>query len=183
MTDKNEIRKKSNIPVIGSFKPSPQLRGSLEEAKKCQEYFEQEKYIDYLISINKVYLGESGNITSPEIHIDSWLDEGEFAPEEKFLDLGESTRGGVQASLDWVEGKVKKHIGIRLSYYNSANCFGLYLLGSIKSRERKGTTVFVGKSISRNFWLNPISRTPKDIDDLLLTFTSELLDSGILQKL
>ena len=179
----DEIQKKNTSPVIGSFKPSPQLRSSLEEAKKCKEYFQQEKYTDYLISINNIYLNASGKINGPEISINSWVDEGALATEGEFLDLSSTAKGEASAYIDWEEGKLKKHIGITLSYSTQYDAFSLALNGSKKSKERRGTKFFVGKSIYRMFWLNPAQRMSKDIDDLLLTFTSELLDSGILSKI
>ena len=102
-----EIEKRSFDKRIGALRPNAELRQSLEEAERCKEYFEREGFIEYLKSVNEVYLGNRGNIVGPRLEIYSGIKGESGIGDSEFLEIIDSG-GGVEASLEWDRDKSEK---------------------------------------------------------------------------
>jgi len=179
-----EIEKGGLGRRTGALKPSAELRKSLEEAEKCREYFEREGFIEYLQSVNEVYLGNQGNIVGPRLEITSETEEENRTSDQEFLEMVNPS-GGVGASLEWdndEDGEPKKEIVITLGYSTLNDLYTVSLFSGARQRQKgeNNSPINKGRSLQRNFYLNPIPGMSKRIDDLLLTFTEELLESKIL---
>lgn len=169
---------------IGALRPSAELRQSLEEAERCKEYFEREGFIEYLKSVNEVYLENRGSIVGPRLEICSGIKGENRIEDSEFLEMVNSG-GGMETSLEWDRDeseKPKKSISVQLNYITKNNLYTMYLSSGIceKQKGKTNSLLFKGRTLQRNFYLNPVSGMSKRIDDLLLTFTEELLESKIL---
>jgi len=168
------------------LKPNAELRKALDEVDECMNFFNKGNFIDYFRSINEVYLNNQGKIEGPTPSISSTLAEDSKLKNHRLLEL-DQTPGGISIGLDWEEAedkkRSKKHISLSLNYKSQFNDFDLYLFASVESKfgtETESGLLNTSTSLQRNFLLNPEVNLPKYVDDLLLTFTNELFESGIL---
>lgn len=172
---------------VRALKPNAELRKALDEADKCMAFFNDGKFIDYFQSLNEVYLNNKGNISQgPVTDITTGLSEDMELENQALLELDQAI-GSARASLEWEDFEedrnLRKNISMTLGYHSSADCFSLLLFASTEGKfgeEKEGGLLKTGTSLQRNFYLNPESNLSKHIDDLLLTFTNELFESGIL---
>ena len=165
----------------GIVKPTVELRHSLEQAERCRQLFEQGKFTDYLDSVNESYLGGQGRLIGPTLKITSGfdLDEEYHETDSEPLGLNENARGGLRVALEYdPDQKRKGEVAVQLQYDDRNNCFTLYLSATLieSMASEEANPISSGKSLSRRFLVNPTSRIVGDVDDLLLTFTGELLE-------
>jgi len=167
------------------LKPNAELRKALAEGERSFTFFEEGKYIDYFQSINEVYLKGRGTITGPCNSLNSSLSDDISFKNQLALEL-EQSHGAAYISLEWEDlvEITKNQIFVSVSYHESTNCYRLVLFAR-KERELTQDEVSIplsrGDEIQRDFWLNPEPVLNKYVDDVLLTFTTELLDSDILK--
>lgn len=160
------------------IKPSAQLRESLEEAERCRDFFEREKMMDFLHSLNESYFSNQAKVAGPSLNISSDLRlEGEEGL--GLLDLNDTT-GGILASVDLdTAGAPHKVIYVHFYHISRYNVFSLELEVTTLD-DNKGESLSTGSALSRSFRINPTQRMAGDIDSLLMTFTGELVEKGIL---
>jgi hypothetical protein len=165
---------------LGTIVPSVEMRKSLEGAERCKAFFEGLKLVDWLNSINEHYLNGSAEVDGPNLRISSntSIQDSDDGMDVKSFDL-ESSWGGLKAELKWGHGDDNSQgvITISLFYSNRYDYINLYLEGGQTRLDTNGST----SSFFRDFMLNPDYIKMDDVDDALLTFTSELIDAGILQ--
>lgn len=173
----------------GNIKPSVKLRESLQEADKCKDFFLKGGFIEYLNSINQFYFGGNGKIVGPESLVTTSIDQNtqviDGVEESDLLDLDDDALGGIQAYVEFEERVsilkiVKKHISILLKYQLKNDAYLLSLHASWGKDTGEENAIQIGKYSRKTFYLNPNVRIQSDIDDLLLTFTGELLEARIL---
>ncbi|MFH1792614.1 MAG: hypothetical protein ABH819_03130 [Patescibacteria group bacterium] len=167
------------------LKPNAELRKALDEADKCMTFFNEGKFIDYFQSLNEVYLDNRGEIVGPATSVGGFSENTGL--ENKLLLELEQTTGEVTTTLEWKhsegERNLRKYICISLYYHNNTDCFELSLFASTDFKfgnEQESGLLNTVTSLQRNFILNPESGLVSYVDDLLLTFTSELFEAGIL---
>lgn len=172
--------------AVGTLKPNAELRKALDEADRCMNLFNEGNFIDYFQSINEVYLNKQGAIEGPTSAIGTGLREDMGLESPTLFELSE-TSGGISVSLKWEDVEdnrpSRKNISLALKYESSSNGFWMSLFADVESKfgvKSESGLLNTGMSLQRNFWLNPETGLPKHIDDLLLTFTNELFESGIL---
>lgn len=176
-----------------TIKPTVELREALEEIKKCRDFFEQGELVDYLHSVNRYYLENQGKVTGPEPVIVDDV-ESDNTDLSEMIELTDSAAlqeasalAGIVTSLEWqrtVRSKIiKGRISIRLFYKgDNYNYFRVILYASHGEKDSEESPVLKGKYKQKTFHINPYqnSKMRQDVDNLLLTFTSELLGAKIL---
>lgn len=172
---------------IGNIRPSVDLRESLEEIEKCKSFFEQGGFMEYLHSVNQCYLEDQGKIVGPEPEIEDLFDDNE---ESEMLGLSERSWGGIRAYLEHEqtftsEPRVAKRlISISLRYGSDWEYFQLVLFASQGEKSTEGSPLLNGRFKQKRFWLNSLNRSnqsmKQDVENLLLTFTGEVLGAKIL---
>lgn len=167
-----------------TIKPTVELREALEEIEKSRRFFKEAGFIDYLHSVNYYYLEKKGKIVGPLSQISGILNNND---ESDILELDERSRGGIEIYLECEEKKEalidKKRIYIGLKYNKEYDYFTLILYasrgeGSVESSISNSR--FKQKTFYLNSYQNTLERMREDVDNLLLTFTSELLGAKIL---
>lgn len=176
-----EIEKKHHDGRLGALRPSAELRGVLSEIENCKDFFERGGIVDYLQSINEFYIEGKGSIKGP-VPLISFIGKENVLDDLGFLNL-DTPQGGVEAHIEWEEEEdnQSKSISVQLLYSGEHNFYSMFLYAGFVEKKSEGDALSTGGSIQRNFWLNPnSSRTSECVDDILLTFAEELLESGIL---
>lgn len=181
------IEKRDRLIKPGTLKPSPDLRRSLSAIELCENLFVRGSYIEYLELLNETYLGGQGTVEGPKPYISSDPAENSSLEDKRFIELHESW-AGVQATLEWQESvdeaETKQLISLTVSY-QSAHGFDNHLVSlyakSAMTRDNDPSTS-IGKSIQRDFMLSTDLHFQDlhILDDLLLEFTGELLESGMI---
>src|SRR3989344_859607 len=176
------MQKKEAIQLpskLGNIAPSPELRISLEGAERCLAFFEKHQLIDYLKSINSHYLESKGEVKGPIKRIASAVpDQDQDISQQCGLD---GSWGGIKTLLEWTkpdETITNKTIFLGLFYSHNTDYYQLYLSSSIGQRitTEEGISQ-TGSSFFRDFHLNPPSIQQGEIDDILMQFTSELIQA------
>jgi hypothetical protein len=168
---------------IGKHIPSAELLYSMEEVDQCMKLFNQAGFLDYLNSLNKFYLAGKGEIKDPKPIIVSNFEEGEIIDSPEALQLGGRAWGGADVSLLWKKNQIKeRQVTISLRYTVKYEYLRMVLTGSEteeKTQENKPTK---SKYLTRTFHLNPSGKGfTTTIDGLLMSFTGEIVDAGILK--
>lgn len=166
------------------------MREVLKEAQNCRDFFERGGFADYFDSLNECYFDNKGVVESPQITIVDYAQlqeqEGDSDGEESF-ELSRQPDGGIGISLSCEKETkqgfaVNTNIILTLRYSTRYNLYvlSLYAYAGNDSCHTENP-VLVGRYTQKTFFLNPNGGAEKHIDDLLLTFTSELIDARILE--
>jgi len=176
-----EIEKRHHDGRLDALRPSAELRGVLDEIEHCKDFFKKGGLVDYLQSINEFYIKGKGSVKGP-IPLIGFIEKEDVLDDLGFLSL-DTPRGGVGAHVEWEEEEDNRSrsINVQLQYFGKYNCYSMFLYAGFVEKKSEGGALSTGGSIQRDFWLNPSSsRMSEYVDDILLTFTEELLESGIL---
>lgn len=175
-----EIAKTEYPAKLGTIKPNAELRESLDNIEKSKKLFEEGDFVGFLQTINEFYFGGDGKIEGPYSFIGSDVDEDKL-DDSSLFNLRNSW-GRVLAKLNWEgqDGGQSKTVSVDFGYSSKGNVYSIILYAEAFERTVEGGSLAVGKSIQRNFWIMPNAGMQEGIDDMLLTFVEELIESGIL---
>lgn len=166
----------------GVLKPTAELRKALDEAETCIQFFEAGNFMDWFQSINEIYLENSGKIDGPKIYLGSKLDDTAESEESDLFEM-KAAEGRIATSIKWADiqdtNSTDRVISMSLSHESRYGSLYMSLYAAADNKQSNSNMV-TGTSVQRDFRLNPESGLSKYVDDLLLTFTNELFDLGIL---
>lgn len=179
----SNIEQEKTSEKLDNLKPGAELRRATDDLELCRRTFENLGFLDYLNAVNESYLESQGRIEKLKLSISFDLDGEKELNGQRGLGLNKHWPG-VSAFLTWeVERKEdlqKNSISITLNYSREYDCYWNSLYACSVENSVIDIRMQVGTSIQRNFWLNPCPELPEYVEDALLTFTTELLDSGFL---
>lgn len=166
--------------LLDPIRPSAELRKAISGLEVCIGTFNRLGIIGFLKAINETYLDNKGEITGPEERIATNLKdntEPSTVP-DRHLDLMDIWLN-VDAYLKWKVKENTNRISATLCHYKSGSYNLILYAESIEEINAQGMKI--GSTIQRDFGLtNDIEFHRSLVDDTLLTFTTELLDSGFI---
>lgn len=172
--------------ISNRVKPSAEVRQALNEVERSWAFFHEGAYGDYFAALNEVYLGGRGEVVGPEKKIG--------LSDTREQDLAEPLRleragGAVEMRLKWKrmigEREAESWVSLTFKYLTSHDQFYMQLYGEQESfgeGEGEGGAVGRGRTLQRDFYVVANARAHPHVDDVLLTFTGELTDFGILEE-
>lgn len=172
--------KEISINRSATLKPSIELKRALDEAQACKEVLLEGRFMDWQNSLNESYLNSQGKVTLPESVIWTDLDDKDLSSNLHGFELTQPS-GGVLSVLKWgvdLDKGLGNSVSIGFFKNSDNNLFRLVLTGEIL--EKKSERLYYGKYLQRTFFLNPESDMVEYVDSVLLMFTEELLEAGVL---
>jgi hypothetical protein len=166
--------------------PNAEIRKTATSLKICKETFQELGLKGFLEAINETYLDNKGKVEGPHESIQIELDS-EAIPEIQPSSLAlTETSPCVDVFLEWEtqgETELAHHISVALFRIGKDihSSYTLKLSASVKNEKPQG--LVVGARIERTVRLVGIVFPSHSslIDDALLTFTTELIDVGIIK--
>lgn len=167
-------------PKPGNIIPGVELRKSLAGVDRCRTFFDDLKLIDYLHSVNEFYLDGKGEIVGPVSTFGAGIPDNS---ENNTQGIGlKNSWGGLEVFMKWSteNNELERRIHLLMYYETEYDYYQLYLTGQTTHQNTLRNLPSVGKSFHRVFRINPPSITQDEIDGILLNFTNELQQAGVI---
>lgn len=172
-----EIEQRRNLALSSFVRPSAELKSSVDEINKSLDIANTLHIREYLDVINQEYLEGKGTITGPRDYISSDLIPKNTDDESRDVVLRNSY-GGVNFELHFGES-LENLLQIDVNYRGMYNWIDFTTYARYNAHRESNVTI--NSTLTRGFYINIDNRLESTVESLLLAFTEELIEGGIIK--